>query len=542
MVAALVREGVRLAAAQRFAEAEAVFRDVLARAPDDVDAWNNLGNALAAQRRTDAAQAAFRRALEVSPGHAAAALNLGTLLTGVQRCAEAVPLLRQACTAAPGAAPPQYALGLALLATRDVHGAREAFRRAVELAPDHVEARTNLGFLLLHAGILDEAEGHLRHATAKAPRFATAWLNLAKVLEEKGRLEEAEACCRHALAANLGDAAAQLQLALTLLEQGKYQEAWPWLEARTSPAAGGRHAALPALPFARWNGEPLAHRAIVLWPEQGFGDFFQFVRFARVLKARGASRVTVVCQPSLAELAAHADGVDAVATDAAALPPHDFWTMLMDVPGRLRMSLDAVPARVPYLRAPARKLAGWRDELPPGERTIGLVWKGNPRQAADGQRSLPTLALLAPLWQVRGVRFVSLQKGAGEAEAQSPPAHQPLLDLGPRLRDWGDTAAVLQGLALVISVDTAVAHLCGALGKPVWLLLPARGPDWRWLRGRTDSPWYPGVARLFRQPARGDWPAAVQLLADALQEWADPRALPAARQQAAAPPSPPGRD
>jgi Flp pilus assembly protein TadD len=499
-------------------EAETAFRSALARDAGNVDAWNNLGNVLAASGRREEAEQAYRRVLQLRPQHPAAPLNLGVLLVAMQRCADAVPLLRTASALAPAAAPPRYALGQALLATGDLAGAQEAFRSAVEVDAGHVEARNNLGFLLTHAGRLHEAEAQLRQATAAAPGFVPAWLNLGLVLRDLGRLDEAEAACRHALAADPTDPAARLQLGFALLAQGRYAEGWPWLEARTAAATGGRHAQLPTLPFPRWNGEPLAGRSVVLWPEQGFGDFFQFVRFARVLKEQGASRVTVVCRPALAQLAGNSDGVDAVCTDAASLSAHDFWTMLMDVPGRLRMSLEEIPSRLPYVRAPPEKIAHWQAQLPAGRPKVALVWRGAARQSNDAHRSLPSLAALQPLWRVPGVQFVSLQKGGGEDEARQPPSGQPLLDLGPRLRDWADTAAVLQQLDLVITVDTAVAHLAGAMGRPVWVLLPIRGLDWRWPRDGSDSPWYPGAMRLFRQVSQGDWAPVVQSAAAALHE------------------------
>jgi hypothetical protein len=269
----------------------------------------------------------------------------------------------------------------------------------------------------------------------------------------------------------------------------------------------------------RWQGESLVGKSLLVWMEQGFGDEIQFCRYLPLLKAQGAAHITLVCHPPLKTLLETLAGVDAVLAvddEASELRPHDYWSLLLSLPYQFRTDLGSIPAAIPYLAVPAAAGQRWAGRLADAPINVGIVWQGNPRHLSDHERSLPSLATLAPLWDIPGIRFVSLQKGRDEA-ATSP--GQAIVALGPMLQDFAETAAVIAQLDLLISVDTAVVHLAGALGKPSWVLLPAYKTDWRWLRHRPDSPWYPGVMRLFRQRQRGDWGLAVLELRDALRQW-----------------------
>jgi hypothetical protein len=239
----------------------------------------------------------------------------------------------------------------------------------------------------------------------------------------------------------------------------------------------------------------------------------------------GAASLTLLCHPGLKRLFATLAGVDEVLSLADAVPAAgwDFWTPPMSLPYFCRTRLHSIPAPIPYLAAEPQRLARWRTLLPASALRVGLVWRGNPRFENDADRSLPSLELLVPLAKVAGVSFVSLQKGPGEDEARCPPAGLELLALGDAIGDFADTAAIISQFDLLISVDTAVAHLAGALGTPCWLLLPDYRTDWRWLTGRSDSPWYPQTMRLFRQPAGAGWPPVVAAVAEALALWAAQR-------------------
>ncbi|MFZ3218780.1 MAG: glycosyltransferase family 9 protein, partial [Rhodoferax sp.] len=263
---------------------------------------------------------------------------------------------------------------------------------------------------------------------------------------------------------------------------------------------------------------------ILVGYEGGHGDMIQFSRYVALLRAQGAARVGLLCHPALAALLGTLEGVDAVLAFDTAWPRTgwDWWVPVLSLPFLFATRLDSVPARIPYLRVPIDRRAVWRETVqrlcPQPTLRVGLVWHGNPDFQNDDARSLPGLSALAPLWRVPGVQFVSLQKGRGEQEARTPPKEQPIGDVASGLQDFADTAAVVEQLDLVISVDTAVAHLSAALGTPCWLLLPAYMPDWRWLEGRDDSPWYPGVMRLFRQSPDQGWSPVVERVRAALAQ------------------------
>ncbi len=434
--------------------------------------------------------------------------------------------------------------GNRLMAAGDAREAEARFREAIGLLPDFAEAHANLGLLLDQAGRPDEAEQRYRQAIRLDPDCGQIHLNLGALLAGRKRFEEAEAAYRRALElmpgspaawSNLGvlqacrkqEEAAELSyrkameldpdyrlacfnLAYVLLRQGRYEEGWRCLEKRDWYAQLEK-----LLPCPRWQGEPLAGRSLLIGFEAGYGDMIQFCRYAAILKAQGAVRIDLICHPALKNLFTTLTGVDAVYPFDDPLPPSewDFWTPPLSIPLHCRTRLDSIPRDLPYLHADAERAERWSAvlsaECAPADVRVGLAWKGNPRFENDADRSLPGLATLAPLGTITGVRYFSLQKGAGEEEAANPPAGLPVVNLGPQLSDFADTAAVVANLDLVICVDTAVAHLAGALGKDCWVLLPDYKTDWRWLSGRTDSPWYPGVMRLFRQSRMGDWASVV---------------------------------
>ena len=266
-------------------------------------------------------------------------------------------------------------------------------------------------------------------------------------------------------------------------------------------------------------GEAIAGKALIVWTEQGHGDYVHFVRYVPLLKQRGASRVTIACAPPLKALLETVAGVDAVVTQHENVPDHDFWVFPLSLPMHFATSLESIPATLPYLRALPEHVQQWQRRLSADALKVGLVWKGNPGHANDARRSLANLSMLAPLWSVPGLRFFSLQKGSGEDEADNAPAEQAITALGKDIGDFADTAAIVSQLDLVICVDTAVAHVAGALGKPCWVLLPHTECDWRWQKERSDTPWYPGVMRLFRQTQADRWINTIAEIMDCLRLW-----------------------
>lgn len=512
--------GVLLKSEERLPEAEAAYRRALSLKPDYVAAYNNLGNLLQLARRLPEAEAAYRQALAFKPDYAEACNNLGLLLQNSGRWPEAEEAFRRAAELRPGYADAHHNLGNLLKESARPVEAEAAYRRALSLRPDYAEAHNNLGILLKGDGRLAEAEATYRRALELQPDRAEIHNNLGIMLKTNRRLAEAEAAHRCALALQPDYVEARLSLCLLLLSTGRYAEAWPLYESRYAPERKTLVVPFPTLPWPRWQGESLAGKSLVIWPEQGFGDYIQFVRYASLLKARGVSRLTLLCRAPLAPLLETVEGVDAVVTEESRLPAHDYWCFVLSLPLRFSVTADTMgKAPTPYVHALPARVARWQKRLPARGRKVGLAWKGSPGHGNDAHRSLPGLASLAPLWRVPGVAFISLQKGQGEEEASSPPAGQPLTALGAQMEDFADAAAIVSQLDLVICVDTAVAHLAGALGKPCWVLLPAMDTDWRWLLERTDSPWYPSL-RLFRQSNLEDWRQTVDEVAKALKDWA----------------------
>ena len=333
--------------------------------------------------------------------------------------------------------------------------------------------------------------------------------------------KEAERSFRKAIELDPEYRLAHFNLGYLLLRQGRFEEGWRCLDARDWYAQLEKN-----IPCPRWRGEPLKGRSVLIGFEAGHGDMIQFCRYAAVLKAQGAAWVTLICHPALKTLFTTMDGVDAVLAldDTSPCPGWDFWTPPLSMPLHCRTRLDSIPADLPYLRPDGKLVERWSSvlnrECVSSDVRVGLVWKGNPRFENDADRSLPDLKTLESLGAIAGVRFFSLQKGAGEEEAASPPAGLPLVNLGSNISNFADSAAIVANLDLIICVDTAIAHLTGAMGKACWVLLPDYKTDWRWLTGRIDSPWYPGVMRLFRQPRSGDWATVVAEVRVALQRFA----------------------
>jgi tetratricopeptide (TPR) repeat protein len=486
---ALHRRADLLQGLGQWARAEACYREALERDPVRAELHNNLAVLQNRMGRLDEAEDGYRRALALRPDYAEALHNLATLYMRQRRHAQA----------------------------------EQALHDFLALRPDDPEGLNSLGNLYQQTHRYADAGQCYRRALARRPGDAKTLNNLAVLLQHERRGDEAEAAYRAAIAADPAYPEARWNLGFMLLARGRLAEGWPCMEARYDPALARPIAARPCLGFPQWQGEDLAGRSIVVWPEQGFGDQIQFVRYLPMLKAAGARHVTLVCHDPLAPLLRAVAGADAVlaASEAAtSLPLHDFWVFMLSLPMHFKTTLATIPAAVPYLAPDPARVRHWRGRLGQAGLRVGLVWRGFGGHVNDANRSLPDLACLAPLWQAPGVSFVSLQRGMdGELAAAAAPGLA-LLDLGAGIADFADTAAIVSLLDLVICVDTAVAHVAGALATPCWVLLPAVHPDWRWMEDRADSPWYPGVLKLYRQTLPGDWRAVVDAVATDLADWA----------------------
>jgi Flp pilus assembly protein TadD len=440
--------------------------------------------------------------------------------------------------------------GTRQIAAHNYADAEDCFRRTVAIAPHLAEAHANLGWLLDEANAPEEADACYRRALALNasnpqillnygallarmkrfreaeavylnalqlnPQSSAAWSNLGVLCAQMARHAEAITCCVNSLLIDPDYAKAHINLAYLYLRQGRFEEGWAHLERRTWKYT------LPAsITCPRWRGESLQGRSILIGHESGLGDMIHFARYAQVLRDLGARRITLVCPPALQTLLASMPGVDEVLSLDAALPAGnwDCWASLMSLPFHCKTRLHGIPAALPYLHANQQAAARWNALLPQARLRVGLVWQGNPKFENDDERSIASLDTLQALGGIDGVAFISLQKGCGEAQAKNPPQGLDLVCLPDEIGDFADTAAIVANLDLVITVDTAVAHLAGAMGKPCWIMLPHHMPDWRWLSCRDDSPWYPGAVRLFRQPSRGDWATVLTQVRAALVDF-----------------------
>ncbi|NML32688.1 tetratricopeptide repeat protein [Paraburkholderia antibiotica] len=506
----------------RLAEADAAFRQALTLKPQYPEALNNLGGVLKATQRHAEAELACRLALAIRADYAEAHLNLGAVLMELERTDEAVAAYREALVHRADYAEAYYNLGVALFKQERLAEAEQAYRDAIRCQPGFTQAHNNLGCVLRVLDRFSEAVDAFQQARELAPQFPEAHANLANALAQQGRSAEAESAYREALAlrADYGDA--RFGLAVLLLGLGRFDEGWPLYECRYEQPDFVHRKTKAMLSCPQWQGEPLTGKSVLVWQEDGLGDMLQFSRYIAVLKAQGAAHIAFVCVPILHRLMVGVDGVDAVFDHGGGLAraaSYDCWTSPLSGPLHLRTTLDTIPRPVQLKLDPAL-LEQWRpalDALPPGPR-IGVVWKGNAKHHNDANRSIPSLATLAPLWRVPGLNFVSLQKGQGEDDARNPPAAQPLLDLGARVTDFADSAAIVAQLDLVICVDTSIGHLAASLGKPCWVMLPERDVDWRWLHARDDSPWYPSTLRLFRRGPGEEWAASVERVRQACVE------------------------
>lgn len=529
----------------RAAEAVKCYERVLALAPNSVDTLYNLGNAQQQLGQPQRAITYFERALRLRPEVIELYNNLGTALHDAGRLDEAIACYRKGLALAPGSIEILDNLAGALRVEGHLEEAQACFERALALRPDHIESYIGLGAVLRERGLVDAAVVHYERALALAPdhpgtlnnlgvalvdlgrpeeavmhyqRVLTAQpdqaethSNLGIAFERQGRYGEALACYERALALKPDYADAHFNRAHALLATGNFDEGWQEYEWRFAVAGYDRNLGRPL-----WCGGALDGQTILIHAEQGFGDTLQFVRYIPRVAEHGG-RVVLEVPKQLVRLVRTIAGADQVIAAGDPLPEFDCHCPLLSLPRVFKTNITNIPAPVPYLAADAERIAAWRERLPHAGLRIGIAWQGNPSATADWARSVP-LRRLAPIAALPGVRLISLQKHNGVDQLESLPPGMLVETLGPDL-DAGpaaflDTAAVMMSLDLVISCDTAIAHLAGALGRPVWLLLP-HSPDWRWLAGREDSPWYP-TARLFRQTQPRDWSGVIVNVAEAV--------------------------
>jgi tetratricopeptide (TPR) repeat protein len=480
--------GLVLKELKRFEEALASYDRAIALRGDIVEAHSNRGNVLRELKRFEEALASIERAIALRGDFAEAHCNRGNVLSSLKRFEEAL----------------------------------QSHDRAIALRPDFAEAHCNRGNTLRDLHRLEEAVASYNRAVELQPDLAQVFFNRGIALEEMDRFDEAVRSYSRAVEINPDYADAHFNEALCRLVLGDFEGGWEKFEWRWAIQPLRDHRRM--FPQPLWRGtDEIAGKTILLHAEQGFGDTIQFARYVPSIAARGA-RVVLEVQPPLLSLMARLPGAAQVLATGDPLPDFDLHSPLLSLPFVLETRLDSVPGAMPYLSAPPEKVNAWRDRL--GERIkprIGLVWAGNPRKdmpnlnLVDRQRSI-AFETLVPLLGVAGCSFYSLQKGDDAVkQLQGSAWRDRVCDFTDDLHDFSDTAALIENLDLVISVDTSVLHVAGALGKPVWLL-NRHNTCWRWLREREDSPWYPTV-RQFRQDAARDWSPVIARAAASLQDF-----------------------
>lgn len=518
---------IELARRGRDKEAEKTFRGQIERNPLDPVAHHNYAVFLSEHQRFDEATECYTESLRLRPDYPEALRNFAVLLSGKRQFTEAVEKLRSAVRLRPDDAQTLAMLGITLIAARKAKEAIPIFRQAVRLAPKDAIIRNQCGLGYFDAGCFDEAERTFLEALDLDPRLVSAHNNLGSLYKAMGRTQEAFSSFEIALSLDPASTLTKWNRALTLLSAGDFERGWQeyewrWHRPETPPRK---------LPKPLWNGEPLEGKRILLHTEQGLGDTIQFIRYARLLK-NGGAHVIFECQAPLMGVLRRLEGVDELLMEGQPLPPFDYHAPLMGLPRIFKTTLTTIPTFDSYITHDEKKLATWQDYFKPQREKckllVGLAWQGNPHHQWDHFRSVP-LILFEPLARIPGIQLVSVQRGPGIEQIeefqkltnsallvptdgqQTTPAH------------LAETAAMMSALDLIISVDTAPAHLAGALGRPIWTLLSFVA-DWRWMTGRRTTPWYPSM-RIYQQKTFGDWDGVISNVFDDIHHWFQIRSI-----------------
>ncbi len=499
---------------KQFDDAISCYREALRLKPAHPHALNNLGNAFMGQGKLDDAAATFRQALTVDRANVKAHYNLGLVLKEQGRMIQAAECFQQAVRYQPNHVDAHNNLGIILREQGQLAQAVECYRSALRVTPDNADVMSNLGNALKDQGLFEEALACFEEALRLRPTFADALNNMGLAFKDQGRFHEARQSFQSAIAVEPAHHLALWNRCLLNLLHGDFAAGWPdheqrWFQQGVRPRTFRE---------PRWDGSPLHGKTILVFAEMGLGDTIHFLRFLPAVKQLGGT-VVLECQPALVNLFTGYHGADIVVAADTPLPAFDVQIPLLSLPSLFGTTLETVPNENPYLRAGPQHIEKWRHALFSGEPkataelTIGIAWHANPNHTGFNHKSFP-LKCFEPLSRVPNIRLVSLQ--VGPETRQLTHVTFPATDLGSRFdpNSLEDLAAVMMNLDLIVTVDTGVAHLAGALGRPVWVAIPFVA-CWRWLRDRDDSPWYPTM-RLFRQRKLNDWDDVFERIAAAL--------------------------
>jgi tetratricopeptide (TPR) repeat protein len=511
--------GLILEAVGEFEQAVLAYQHAVSIKPDYAEAYHNIAIALQSQGRYAEAIEKCRRAISLKIAYAEAYNTMAFSLEKQERFDEAIENYKQALRLRPDFAEAYNHLGFVLNEQGKSAEAIKNFRRAVEIDPNYAEVYSNLGIALKDRQQFAEAIENFERALRIEPDFAEAYYNLANSLRDEGRCSEAIENYEQAIRLKPDYAEAHWNMSLTNLLSGNFTEGWKgyrWRRNIDLKILIGRH--YTGKP--RWDGTPFEGKRLFVHYEQGLGDNIQFVRYLPMIKARGGTVIFETLRPLIALLQDFPGADQVVENRADGKPSVDFdvYTSLLDMPNIFGTTLETIPAEIPYIHAETAKAQYWRNKLAGPFFKVGIVWAGSPTHGNDRYRSCK-LKDFAPVAKVDGFRLYGLQKGVAAAQMDEMAEVLPIVNISKEFEDFTDTAAAIENLDLVISVDTSVLHLAGAMGKPAWALLPY-APEWRWMLNRQDSPWYPTM-RLFRQSQWSHWEPVFEQVAAELQAAAE---------------------
>jgi tetratricopeptide (TPR) repeat protein len=495
--------------AGRLDESGNLCKKILKRQPQNFNILNLLGVLYLQQKDYDSAIHYLQKAVSINPSVAEIQNNLGLALINKGQLDEAIPCFKKAVQLNAFHSDAYTNLGLAFFQKGLVEESEKYYRKALQCDPYHVNANLNLGNVVFQKGLVDESIEYYYKAFQHDPNHTDVCNNLATALLMTGQYQESLRFFRKATNLKPDSPLAHFHLSFVLLLLGDFKNGWKEYFWRW----GMEEYRIPNWPQPIWDGADFSGKALFIHVEQGFGDMIQVVRYIPLVAQRGG-KIILQCQKELLPLIKNVEGVERFITCGDPLPSFDIHCPLLCLPMIFDTNLDTIPANIPYIRADDLLVKKWKEKI--GDTSsvkVGVIWRGNPVHKRDRERSIP-FEQLAPLAEVGGVSFYSLQKREIFEQLRPPSCGLTLIDFMDEVRDFSDTAALIENLDLVISVDTSVAHLAGAMGKPVWALIQF-SPDWRWLLEREDSPWYPTM-RLFRQKTRGDWSKVIERIGQEL--------------------------